>query len=287
MSTIKYIKTTHESTDKKAKENTRRKPTTRASWILKRVLNDRPQPRRKSTEGEYNFKLSIAFVDYEKAFDSVQTQALLTSLQEQEIEDVYIELIHEIYTNSSMTVRFTKKATRSTPGEEYDRRYYIAQAIHGSTRKYIFRRLTWESRGLKIDGDYLSHLRFDILICANTPHERQQMLQELADKSENQCLKMNKSKTKIMMENDTPIYVNNTQLENVESYIYLRQVYSTRDKNKDKEMIETIWLYIYREGGRWSGHSAVSERIETSLIWFVIGSFSGWRVKTSCNKAVF
>ena len=28
---------------------------------------------------------------------------------------------------------------------------------------------------------------------------------------------MNKSKTKVMMENDTPIYVNNTQIENVES----------------------------------------------------------------------
>ena len=47
------------------------------------------------------------------------------------------------------------------------------------------------------------------------------MLQELADESENQGLKMDKSKTKVMMENDTPIYVNNTQIENVESYTYL------------------------------------------------------------------
>ena len=62
------------------------------------------------------------------------------------------------------------------------------------------------------------------------------MLQELADKSENQGLKMNKSKTKVMMENDTPIYVNNTQIENVESYIYLGQRYSTRYKNQDKKI---------------------------------------------------
>ena len=32
---------------------------------------------------EYNIPLCVAFVDYEKAFDSVQTQAILTSLQEQ------------------------------------------------------------------------------------------------------------------------------------------------------------------------------------------------------------
>ena len=40
---------------------------------------------------EYNIR--VAFVDYEKAFDSVQTQARLTSWQEQGIEDVYIEIL--------------------------------------------------------------------------------------------------------------------------------------------------------------------------------------------------
>ena len=46
---------------------------------------------------------------------------------------------------------------------------------------------------------------------------------------------MNKSKTKVMMETDTPVYVNNTQIENVESYIYLGQRYSTIDKNQAEE----------------------------------------------------
>ncbi|KAK2181423.1 hypothetical protein NP493_399g00032 [Ridgeia piscesae] len=43
-----------------------------------------------------------------------------------------------------------------------------------------------------------------------------------------------------MVENDTPKYVNNTQIENVESYIYLGQRYSTRDKNQDKEIQRRI-----------------------------------------------
>jgi len=66
------------------------------------------------------------------------------------------------------------------------------------------------------------------------------MLQELADESDNQGLKMNMSKTNVMMETDTPIYVNNTQLGNVESYIYMEQRYSTRDKNQDKEIQRRI-----------------------------------------------
>ena len=82
-----------------------------------------------------------------------------------------------------------------------------------------------ETRSLKIDGEYLSHFCFadDILICANAPHELQQLLQEIADENENQGLKMNNSKTKVMTENNSPIYVNNTQIENIESYIYLGQ----------------------------------------------------------------
>ena len=47
------------------------------------------------------------------------------------------------------------------------------------------------------------------------------MLQELAGGSENQVLKMNKSKSKFVMDTDKPTYVNNTQFGNIESYIYL------------------------------------------------------------------
>ena len=43
-----------------------------------------------------------------------------------------------------------------------------------------------------------------------------------------------------MMENDTPIHVNNTQIENIESYIYRGQRDNTRDKNQDKEIQRRI-----------------------------------------------
>ncbi|KAK2190203.1 hypothetical protein NP493_87g08003 [Ridgeia piscesae] len=43
-----------------------------------------------------------------------------------------------------------------------------------------------------------------------------------------------------MMETDRQIYVNNTQIENVESYIYLRQRYATTYKNQDNEIQRRI-----------------------------------------------
>jgi len=56
------------------------------------------------------------------------------------------------------------------------------------------------------------------------------MLQELGDQSENHGLKMNKSDTKVIMKNCTPINVHTAQTENIESYAYLGQQYSTRNK---------------------------------------------------------
>ena len=47
------------------------------------------------------------------------------------------------------------------------------------------------------------------------------------------------------------VYVNNTQIENVESYIYLGQRYSTRDKNLDKEFLRIYgWMYNIRQESR-------------------------------------
>ena len=88
----------------------------------------------------YNIPLCIAFNEYEKAFDSLQTQAELTSLQEQGIEDVYIELLKEIYTKNQMTLHQHKESNK----------IYIRRGIRQGDI-YL---------GLNIDGEYLSHIRF-------------------------------------------------------------------------------------------------------------------------------
>ena len=64
---------------------------------------------------------------------------------------------------------------------------------------------------MKIDGEFLSNLRFadDIFQCTETPQELQQMIQELSDESRRMGLKMNITKTKVMVVDNTPINVNN------------------------------------------------------------------------------
>ena len=78
-------------------------------------------------------------MDYEKAFDSVQTQAILTSLQEQGIEDVYIEILKDIYTDSSVTVHLHKDSEkiRIKRGVYKTGGHHLTQAVHGNIGEHI------------------------------------------------------------------------------------------------------------------------------------------------------
>ena len=181
---------------------------------------------------EYNIPLCVAFVDYEKAFDSIQTQAILTSLQEQGIEDVYIEILKDIYTDSSVTVHLHKESEKIRIKRGVRQGDTISPKLFTATLESIFRRLNWEHKGVKIDGEFLSNLRFadDIFLCTETPQELQHMLQELSDESRRMGLKMNIAKTKVMVVDNTPININNVLIENVQGYVYLGQHYSLKGK---------------------------------------------------------
>ena len=86
--------------------------------------------------------MCVAFVDYEKAFDSVQTQAILTSLQEQGIEDVYIEILKDIiYTGSSVSVHLHKESGEILTKRGARHGDTILPTLFTATLESIFRRL--------------------------------------------------------------------------------------------------------------------------------------------------
>ena len=92
---------------------------------------------------EYNILLCVTLVDFENAFDSVQTQAVLTLLQEQGIEDVYIELLKEIYTNSWMTVHQHKDTNKVNIRRGVRQGDTILPKLFTTAFESIFRRLAW------------------------------------------------------------------------------------------------------------------------------------------------
>ena len=131
----------------------------------------------------------------------------------------------------------------------------ISPKLFTATLESILSRLNWENKGVKIDGEFLSNLRFvdDILQCTETPQELHYMLQELPDESRRMGLKMNIAKTKVMVVDNTPINVNNVLIGNVEGYVYLGQHYSFKENNLDKEIQRIImagWAAYARRPGQ-------------------------------------
>ena len=125
---------------------------------------------------------------------------------------MYIEILKDIYTDSSVTVHLHKESEKIR----------IKRGVRqGDTISPKLFTATSENKGVKIDGEFISHLRFadEIFLCIETPQELQQMLQELSDESRRMGLKMNIAKTKVMVVDNTPIYVNNVLIGNVQGYV--------------------------------------------------------------------
>ena len=145
---------------------------------------------------------------------------------------MFIEILKDIYTGSSVPVHLHKESEKIRIKRGVRQGDIISPKLFTATLENIFRRLNWENKGVKIDGEFLSSLRFadDIFLCTETPQELQQMLQELSDESRQMGLKMNMTKTN----------VNNVLIENVPGYVYLGQHYSIKEKNQDKEIQRRI-----------------------------------------------
>ena len=205
---------------------------------------------------EYNIPLCVAFVDYEKAFDSVQTQAILTSLQEQGIEDVYIEIMKDIFTDSSVTVHLHKESEKIRIKRGVRSPCLtISPKLFTATLESILRRLNWEN---KIDGEFLSNLRFadDIFLCTETPQDLQQMLQELSDESRRMGLKMNIEKTKVMVVDNTPMSKAMCTWDNTTAQTASRK--RTRTKRYNKES----W-----QAGRHTLNTGISSKATLPSAW--------------------
>ena len=54
---------------------------------------------------EYNIPLYMAFIDYEKAFDSIQHRAVFEALRTHGVQEKYINIIKETYTEGTAQIK--------------------------------------------------------------------------------------------------------------------------------------------------------------------------------------
>jgi hypothetical protein len=182
-----------------------------------------------SRTNEYTLPLSLAFIDFEKAFDSIMPQAITNALTEQGVDKTYIQLLNDINKEAKAAVKLHKETREFSVRKGVRQGDSISPSLFTATLEHVFRRLNWDKYGLCINGERLNNLRFadDIVLIANDPANLQIMLNELALVSQEVGLKMNLSKTKVMFNeftNKTHITIEGTTLETVDEYIYLGQL---------------------------------------------------------------
>ena len=185
----------------------------------------------------------FAFVDYEKAFDSIEFEPLFEGLKNQGVDEAYLNILRNLYTS---VLRFHKDSEKfnlgrgARQGDNISSKLFTSFLQHASLNK-----INWENKGVGIDGEYLSHLIFadDIVLIANSTTELQEMLQYMHDTNKPVGLKMHLGKTTVMCNkhvNKQDVIVDDgKKIEKVDRYVYLGQMV-TKDHDQVQEMKRRI-----------------------------------------------
>ena len=184
---------------------------------------------------KFNLPLCIAYIDYEKAFDSVEHNVIFQALRHIGINETYINIIEDIYNEAEAKVHIEKQES-----EEINILRGVRQGDPISPKLFtaaiqeVFKNSDLELRGLDIDGERLTDLRFadDVALTTNNVDDMEQQLNILNDQSKKVGLKIHRGKTKSMTNFATTqkIEIEGIEIEKVEQYKYLGQTIAFEDR---------------------------------------------------------
>ncbi|XGW07248.1 hypothetical protein V3C99_017076 [Haemonchus contortus] len=203
----------------------------------------------KSTE--YNIPLYFAFIDYFKAFDSVEHESLWKSLFCQGVHPKIIRLLSNIYKSAKVNIKicgYTKPIEIHRGVRQGDP---ISTALFAAALETVFRNIDWREEGININGEYLSHLRYavDIVIIAHDSQKLQTMLEGVYEKSQAVGLKINFSKTTIMTNSVIrPVAIAGHNVQYCTDFVYLGQMvsFSMNNSVEIQRRIRAGWSALNR-----------------------------------------
>ncbi|VDM63262.1 unnamed protein product [Angiostrongylus costaricensis] len=175
---------------------------------------------------EYKRLLCLTFIGLKKAFDSVEIEAALETLDSQRVPTQYIKILCELYKN------FTTKMSPSYNDINIDAKREVRQddtislKLFTTTLQNVLRTLEWDNMGVKIDGRQLHQLRLadDIVLTTPSISQAERMLGDFDKAFGKIGFRLNLTKM-IFFRNGlishAPYTLNGTNISEWSSYVYL------------------------------------------------------------------
>ncbi|KAE9420535.1 hypothetical protein Angca_003034, partial [Angiostrongylus cantonensis] len=149
---------------------------------------------------EYHLPLVLTFADYEKAFDSVETNAILSALVDQGVDPSYIRTLSVCYRNCTTKIQLFHRPLTIPIEKGVRQGDTISPKLFSTALQWIMKSLDWDEKGILIDGKFLSNRRFadDIVIFSKSTSEAEMMINELNEAGMKIGLRINRKKTQFM-----------------------------------------------------------------------------------------
>ncbi|KAK6756377.1 hypothetical protein RB195_014658 [Necator americanus] len=175
---------------------------------------------------EYKMPLCLTFIDLKKAFDSVETEAVVEALDNQGVPTQYIKVLRELYSNFTSGISPFHKNIITDVKRGVGQGDTISPKIFTATVENAMRKFEWDDMGVKIDGRQLHHLRFadDIVLVTPSISQAERMLTEFDETCGCIGLQLNLQKTMFMCNgwvSDAPLMLNGTNISDFTSYVYV------------------------------------------------------------------
>lgn len=183
---------------------------------------------------EYNTPAQLLFIDYERAFDSVDRECIWVMLKNKGVPNKIIQLIKAEYTEYKCRVLHRGQLSEPFAAEAGVKQggilspllflVVIDNVMHETTKKHK-RGLQWNLTDTLEDLEYAD----DVCLFAQSIKNMQEKVNDLVVESRKVGLKINKGKTKLLTINTKTtvnIHIEDTHIEKIDEFKYLGSIVS-------------------------------------------------------------
>ena len=178
----------------------------------------------------------------------MEHQKLFQSSRKIGINEVNVQVLEDIYEDATARIHIDKDTSKPIKINRGIRQGdTVSPKIFTAAMEGVFQSMDIKDKGINIDGEYLTDLRFadDVALVTQSVKDLEDILNCLNEESRKIGLEMHKGKTKFMTNFQTTesVEIDSEPIEKVECYTYLGKEIRMEDTTKEEVLrkIKTGW----------------------------------------------